>query len=140
MRVATTLVKGRDRNTQVATAGDVFDAATLGGAYALGRDDLGRLAVGAKADLVFYRLDSMSMSPVRDPIRSIVYSAQPSDVALVVINGREVLRDGVIEGLDEHDLALGLGEAAKQLWADLPSKDVRHRTIDDIAPQTYPAW
>jgi cytosine/adenosine deaminase-related metal-dependent hydrolase len=140
MRVAATLSKVVDRNTQVATAGNVFDAATLGGAYALGRPDLGRLAVGAKADFVCYRMDSLSMSPVRDPIRSIVYSAQPTDVALVVINGREVLRDGLIPGLDEHELARDLQTAAMGLWADMPNQDWRHRTIDDIAPQTYPAW
>ncbi len=140
MRVAATLSKVVDRQTQVATAGDVFDAATLGGAYAIGRDDLGRLAPGAKADIVCYRTDSLSMSPVRDPLRSLVYSALPSDVALVVIDGRVVLRDGVIEGLDEAELALGLRAAAESLWRDLPNRDWRGRTIDEIAPQTYPAW
>ncbi len=33
-------------------ASDLFDAATLGGAKALGRSDIGRLSVGAKADIV----------------------------------------------------------------------------------------
>jgi cytosine/adenosine deaminase-related metal-dependent hydrolase len=140
MRVAATLSKVSERDTQVATAGDVFEAATLGGAYAIGREDLGRLAVGAKADFVCYRMDSLSMAPVRDPIKSIVYSAQPSDVVLSVIAGREVLRDGVVDGLQEEVIARGLQVAAEALWAELAMHDSRGRTVEDIAPQTLPTW
>ena len=45
---------------------ELFHAATIGGATALGRDDLGRLAVGAKADLVMLDLDAPGMRPVRE--------------------------------------------------------------------------
>ncbi|NER48906.1 MAG: amidohydrolase family protein, partial [Symploca sp. SIO1A3] len=47
---------------------DVFHAGTAGGAKALGRTDIGRLAVGAKADIVVLDLDMPVMKPVRDPI------------------------------------------------------------------------
>ena len=46
MRWAAVLSKTMERNTQATTAAHVFDAATLGGARALGRDDLGRIAPG----------------------------------------------------------------------------------------------
>mgnify|MGYP002653797387 CR=1 FL=1 len=53
-------------------ATDLFDAATVGGATILGRDDIGRLAVGAKADLFMADLDHPAMRPVREPLRSLI--------------------------------------------------------------------
>ena len=52
MRIASYAGKIVTHDLFAASAADVFTAATLGGARALGRDDLGRLAPGAKADLV----------------------------------------------------------------------------------------
>src|SRR5882672_2026275 len=51
MRVASYFGKVMSHNLFAASAAEVFEAATLGGARALGRDDLGRLAPGAKADI-----------------------------------------------------------------------------------------
>src|SRR5687767_15862354 len=54
---------------------DIFNAATLGGAAALQREDIGRLAAGAKADLVMVDVTAPSMRPLRDPIQSLIYAA-----------------------------------------------------------------
>ena len=48
MRYAAVVSKMMERNTEATTADHVFDAATLGGARALGRDDLGRIAPGPR--------------------------------------------------------------------------------------------
>ena len=48
MRTASYFGKVMSHNLLAASAAEVFDAATLGGARALGRDDLGRLAPGAR--------------------------------------------------------------------------------------------
>jgi hypothetical protein len=57
---------------------DIFNAATLGGAAALQRDDIGRLSAGAKAGLVMVDVTAPSMRPVRDPIQSLIYAAADS--------------------------------------------------------------
>src|SRR5262249_40705351 len=88
------------RRTDVSTARQVFDAATINAAALLGRPDLGRVAAGAKADLLFWRADGFTMTPLRDPIRNLVYYAQPSDLADVMVDGRLVLEDGVVIGAD----------------------------------------
>ena len=49
----------------------VFTAATVGSARFLGREDIGRLTPGAKADLVLVDLDHPLMRPVWDPLRSL---------------------------------------------------------------------
>ena len=45
---------------------DAFNAATIGGAKTLGRQDIGRITEGAKADLLLFDLNTIRMSPVRD--------------------------------------------------------------------------
>ena len=76
----------------------VFDAATLGGARALGRDDLGRVAPGAKADLVLWKGRSWGMTPLRDPVKNIVYNATAEDVDRVYVDGRTVVDSGRVLG------------------------------------------
>src|SRR5437763_7043259 len=52
MRKAAVLARVAGRDIRAASATDLFRAATVGGASALLRDDLGRIAPGMKADLV----------------------------------------------------------------------------------------
>jgi cytosine/adenosine deaminase-related metal-dependent hydrolase len=70
-------------------ARDVFDlrTATLGGAAALRRDDIGQLSAGAKADLVMVDVTAPSMRPVRDPIQSLIYAAADRAVRHVFVAG-----------------------------------------------------
>ena len=99
LRYTAVVSKIVDRQTEVATAADVFNAATLAGAKALGRDDLGRIAPGAKADLLLWRSDSIFMTPLRDPIRNIVYSATAEDLDTVLIDGEVRMRGREIPAL-----------------------------------------
>jgi cytosine/adenosine deaminase-related metal-dependent hydrolase len=87
------------------TAGDVFNAATLGGAKALGRSDLGRLAPGAKADIVVVDLTGLHTALTYDPIKTMVYWASQRDIETVIVDGRKVVEKGRIPGLDEEGLA-----------------------------------
>ena len=117
LRCTAVVSKIVDRRTEVATAADVFNAATLGGARALGRDDLGRIAAGAKADLLIWNAESLTMAPVRDPIRNIVYSAQAEDLESVVIDGRWVMREREIPGFEPRELARDLQAAPRRCGA-----------------------
>lgn len=129
-----------DRRTEVATAADVFNAATLGGAKALGRDDLGRIAPGAKADLLLWNAKSLFMTPVRDPVRNIVYSAQAEDLHSVMIDGRWVMRDRAIPGLDIGQLAAEVQRAGEAMWAGIAAGDWAGRDIDRLSPPSFPPF
>ncbi len=72
----------------------VLEWATLGGAKALGlADRVGSLTPGKRADLILVRTTDINMAPLTDPVRMLVQSAQPSNIELVMVDGR-ILKQG----------------------------------------------
>jgi cytosine/adenosine deaminase-related metal-dependent hydrolase len=132
--------KVASRRTDVSTARQVFDAATINAADMLGRPDLGRIAPGAKADLLFWRADGFTMTPMRDPIRNLVYYAQPSDLADVLVDGRPVVQNGIVLGADVESATRRVQEAGERMWSRWPDADWAGRTLEKVAPQTYRGW
>jgi cytosine/adenosine deaminase-related metal-dependent hydrolase len=115
MRHAAIMGKVADRDRQAVTARDVFNAATLGGAKALGREDLGRLAPGAKADIVIVDLTGLHVALIDDPIKTLVYMGSQRDIETVIVNGRKVVTEGRVPGVDEEELAIKINEI-NQKW------------------------
>ena len=77
--------------------------ATLGGARALGREgDLGRIEEGCKADLAVIDLRSPQLQPVNDPVSSLVYSANGSEVDMVIVNGKILMEHKELKTIDEE--------------------------------------
>jgi 5-methylthioadenosine/S-adenosylhomocysteine deaminase len=140
MRWAAVMSKTMERNTEATTAADVFDAATLGGARALGRDDLGRIAPGARADLVLWKAASWRMTPLRDPVKNIVYNATDEDVDRVYVNGRLVVEGGRVLAADERAILAALQAGGDRMWPRMATFDWAGRGADELSPQTYPAW
>ena len=140
MRWAAVCSKIVERNTQATTAADVFDAATLGGARALGRDDLGRIAPGAAADLVLWKAASWNMTPLRDPIKNIVYNATAEDVARVWVGGRLVVDGGRVLGADERAILAALQAGGERMWPRMKQFDWASRGADALSPLSYPDW
>ncbi|MFH8727749.1 chlorohydrolase family protein [Streptomyces termitum] len=139
MDYGTNLSKLTTRRLDAGSAADYYRAATLGGARALGRDDLGRLAPGALADLVVVRLDAPRTGPVDDPIRTLLMNTSGADVDTVVINGRTVLRSGTLPGLDERarsDRAQALFDRMKAAYS---GRDHLRRPASELFPPSFPA-
>ena len=140
MRWAAVLSKTMERNTQSTTAAHVFDAATLGGARALGRDDLGRIAPGARADLVLWKTRSWGMTPLRDPVKNLVYNASAEDVDRVYVNGRVVVDAGRVLAADERAILEALQAGGERMWPRMREFDWAGRDADVLSPQTYREW
>lgn len=82
-------------------AEQVVDWATRGGAQALGRSDLGRLEVGAKADVVLIKNDNSPVSfPLLNPFGHVAFQAQRGDVHTVIVNGEVVKHEHRLVGVD----------------------------------------
>jgi 5-methylthioadenosine/S-adenosylhomocysteine deaminase len=140
MRWAAVCSKLVERNTRATTAADVFDAATLGGARALGRDDLGRIAPGAKAVLVLWKAASWGMTPLRDPVKNIVYNATAEDIDRVYVNGRLVVDAGRVLAADETRILAALQAGGERMWPRMGQFDWAGRDADRLSPRTYPEW
>jgi cytosine/adenosine deaminase-related metal-dependent hydrolase len=85
--------------TQTSMA-DMFNAATLGGARALGRDDLGRLVPGAQADIVVFDLNGEHLGPFFDPLKNLMLAGRGSDCRASYIQGRCVMENFKVKGVD----------------------------------------
>ena len=125
-------------NVHDLTSADVFNAATLGGAQALLRDDIGRLAVNAKADLVIVDIEHPLMRPGREPLRNLVNVAAERAVKEVFIDGRQVVADGEILSLDYESALIEMDAAQIRSIRKIPDLDSQDRTLDQLAPMTFP--
>ncbi|SFP79499.1 Cytosine/adenosine deaminase [Geodermatophilus dictyosporus] len=131
-------LKGETVTQLALRAQHVVEWATRGGATALGRDDLGRLAPGAKADVVLLKNEASPVSfPLLNPYGHVAFQAQRGDVHTVLVDGRVVKSDHRLVGVDlaavrreveatvEH-LRAEMGEEVWQSGMDpeLPSNEV----------------
>jgi len=91
--------------------------ATEGSARCLGRNDIGRIAVGKQADLALFKLDEPRFSGAGDPLAALVLcGAQRADRVMVAGEWRVV--DGALPELDLDALMVEHQAAARRLWAE----------------------
>lgn len=138
MRKAAVLARIAARDIATVTTSDLLHAATVGGAKALMRDDIGRIAVHKKADLVLVDLAVPQMMPARDPVRSFVYHAADRAVRDVFVDGRQVVVEGKVVTLDQADAAERLVLAQRRMLEAAPRRDYRGRGAEEIVPLSLP--
>src|SRR5215467_434971 len=97
------LARARDASPQALDARTAWRLATRGGADCLGRDDCGRLAPGKCADIACFRIDDLGHAGSADPIAALAL-APPARAQSVVVNGREVVREGRLVTADEAEI------------------------------------
>jgi cytosine/adenosine deaminase-related metal-dependent hydrolase len=140
MDVGVHLAKVIDGRADAAPAEAYIEAATLGGARALGRDDLGRLEPGAQADLVAFALGDFRDGVQDDPIRTFLLNGTARQATHSVVAGRPVLVDRRIPGVDLDDLQRR-GQVLFDKMRDAYSeRDYRRRPATELFPPTFPAF
>ncbi|MCZ6873546.1 MAG: chlorohydrolase family protein [bacterium] len=140
MRDAGLICKVTAESPAAGSAHEVFNAATLGGATALGRNDLGRLCPGAKADLVIVNQRALHYGVICDPIRSLVDCGVASDVESVIVDGDLIMENRRISALhDVEELLHRAQQYAESYWAEYAQLDWDHRPAEEAFPNAF-AW
>jgi 5-methylthioadenosine/S-adenosylhomocysteine deaminase len=105
VKTAALLAKGVSQDARAMPALEALTLATLGGARALGIDNItGSLVPGKVADIQAIDFNSLSSQPVFDPISHLVYCAKSSHVSHVWVNGHCLLKEGKLTTLNEETL------------------------------------
>lgn len=88
------------------TADEILEMATIGGARALNLDSkIGSIEVGKKADLVLVETESINMQPIYDYYSVLVYSANSSNVSMVIVDGKIIVKDKNLLNVDYKEMA-----------------------------------
>jgi 5-methylthioadenosine/S-adenosylhomocysteine deaminase len=116
MRTAALIQKPR-LGPEALPAAQVLELATLGGARALGLEaEIGSIEVGKRADLVVLSLEGLHTQPAEaDLISRIVYSARASDVRHVLVDGRLVVKEGVLKTAKVEEIRREANAQARRL-------------------------
>jgi cytosine/adenosine deaminase-related metal-dependent hydrolase len=117
---------------------DYMRTATIGGAEALGRPDLGRLQAGAKADIVAFDLATADTGPVHDPVQALFIAPTGRRVRDVWVAGRRVVVDGVVEAFDHAAARPRANRILETLRAAYSGRDVAHRPWPALFPPSFP--
>src|SRR5436190_235540 len=92
-RFASLAARNRMASKRFISAQEMIEAATLGGAKAMGLDDkVGTLEAGKQADLAVISLTHAAQKPIGDIHAALVFSSNARDVILTIVAGREVYR------------------------------------------------
>ena len=86
------------------TPRDALRLGTRGGAAVLGRNDIGELSPGKRADLAVWRTDGLELGGADDLVAGLVFSG-PHRVDRLYVGGEEIVRDRHLVRADESEIA-----------------------------------
>lgn len=117
MKFAGIIHKDKTGDQTFLKAREILEMATFGSAQAMHRPELGRLAVGAPADMVVVDLDVAHALPGYNVDSTLVYSSRADDVRYTIVGGDVIFGDGQITGVDEEEVRHRFRESAHALKA-----------------------
>jgi 5-methylthioadenosine/S-adenosylhomocysteine deaminase len=115
-RFATLFARNLPDRRRFLQPAEIIEAATLGGAKALGlENETGSLEAGKQADLAVVALETVAQMPVHDVCSTLVFASNARDVRLTVVAGEEVYRNGEPQKIDERELKLKMNEIREKM-------------------------
>ena len=87
-----------------------------------------------------WKATSWGMTPLRDPVKNIVYNATAEDIDRVWVNGRLVVDGGRVLAVDERAVLRALQAAGERMWPRMKEHDWAGRDVDGLSPLTYRPW
>ena len=119
MHLSAILHNGYRRDPLLMKPETVLKMATVNGARLQGRDDTGALEVGKKADVVAVDFRGRAhLYPTFDPMTTLVYAAQGSDVSLTMVDGKILYEDGKFMTLNPEKVIQNARAAVRRLYGE----------------------
>jgi 5-methylthioadenosine/S-adenosylhomocysteine deaminase len=117
MRMALASARLRAKETFVFDAHTVFGWATVSGAQALGvADQVGRVAVGYRADMVLLDSSAPNLHPVVDGFGVVAHLGSGANVRTVICDGKVLIDDGRATWADQDEIITTAQTVADRLW------------------------
>ncbi len=120
MKFCALLFKHHRWDPTILPAQKVLDLATLGGAAALHRSDIGTIEPGKAADIIIVDGKRPNMVPAYNPVSNLVYAAKGADVKTTIVNGRILMENRKFKTLDVEKALEKAGKAAEMLIQSSP--------------------
>jgi len=140
MHIGTILSRVNEGDVLEASALDYYNMATIGGADAIGRSDLGRLCEGSAADIVIFDFDSVYTGQNFDPITSMIINGNGRDVKAVIVDG--IKRVWENELVDQDCDMESMHNKAQQQFNEFkktyPERSFGDQTMSEIFPSSMP--
>jgi 5-methylthioadenosine/S-adenosylhomocysteine deaminase len=115
MKFAGMIHKDKTGDVEFMRTGELLELATTGAAAAMNRPETGVLAAGKKADVIIVDIDRPHCLPVYDEAAALVYSARADDVVTTICDGRILMEERVLPGIDETEIRHRFREGALAL-------------------------
>lgn len=115
LKMTTLLQKVTLQDAAALTAGQALDIASIAGARALGRSDIGALAKGKKADLFIFNPNTLKAAPVCNGVSSLVYTSSQENIETVLVDGCSIIEERKFVNLDEEKIISKLITLAQKL-------------------------
>ncbi len=116
IHLASVIHNGRTLDATVMNADAVLKTATVNGAKVQRRKNCGELRVGNKADIIAISLDAPHLVPALDKKALLTYSAQSSDVAMTMVDGRILYENGEYKTLDKERIYFDVKKSIRKLY------------------------
>lgn len=115
-RFAALVARNREGRKRFITAEEAIRTATLGGARALGLEDMiGSLEAGKQADIAVVSLANIAQQPIHDVYSALVFASNARDALMTMVAGREIYRDGMSSIVDEAEIKGRMAEIRDKL-------------------------
>ena len=113
MKFGALLLKSTTENPTIMPAQEILRLATIEGAKSMGlENEIGSLEIGKKADIVIVDIHKIHTTPLHDPVSTLVYSSNGTDVDTVIIDGEILVERGKLVHINESEVIEMAQEAA----------------------------
>jgi cytosine/adenosine deaminase-related metal-dependent hydrolase len=136
MHIGTILSRVSQSNIEEAKALDYYNMATLGGAKALNRPDLGRLCEGSAADIMIFDFDNIYTGQTFDPITSMIINGTGREVKSVIVDGIKRVWNNVNLNESMEQLHQEAQEQFEYLMGTFPERSFGEQSLNEVFPSS----